>query len=119
VWNERRMGTPFLDAYERALIEHGIDYGVVRHQDAASPEKIARFFGTIPFAQIVLPNAQRFDREGLFGRALSSSYVPAKGHPNHEAMMRALGEVFDLHQEGGHVTFEYDTRAYVAKLGDH
>jgi SAM-dependent methyltransferase len=117
VWNERRMGTPFLDAYEHALLEHGIDYGAVRHQDAASPEKIAQFFGATPFSEIVLPNAQRFDRQGLFGRALSSSYVPAKGHPKHEAMMAALGLVFERHHSDGLVTFEYDTRAYVALLG--
>ncbi len=116
VWNDRRTGTAFLDAYERALFEHGLDYGSVRHQDTASPQKIASFFGAIPFMCVTLPNEQRLDRAGLCGRALSSSYVPQKGHPKHEAMMHALGELFDRHQTDGHVTFDYDTRAYVAKI---
>ena len=116
VWNERRTGTALLDAYERALFEHGLDYGSVRHQDTASPTMLASFFGTIPFTTLVLPNAQRLDRAGLFGRARSSSYVPQKGHSKHDAMMHALGELFDRHQTDGHVTFDYDTRVYVAAI---
>ncbi len=116
VWNDRRIRGAFLEAYERLLFDHGIDYANVRHQDAASPEKIGAFFDGAPYEKIVLPNEQRFDRAGLVGRALSSSYVPQKGHAKHDAMMRALNELFDAHQDNGHVLFEYDTRAFVGRL---
>jgi SAM-dependent methyltransferase len=116
VWNERRSDDPFLAAYERVLFEHGIDYAAVRHQDAASADKVRAFFGDTAIDEIVLPNEQRFDREGLFGRALSSSYVPAPGHPKHEGMMRALGELWETHGGAGEVVFRYDTRAYVGRL---
>jgi SAM-dependent methyltransferase len=116
VWNERRTDAPFLAAYERALFEHGIDYAAVRHQDAASKDKVSAFFGDRAIDEIVLPNEQRFDREGLFGRALSSSYVPPPGHPKHEAMMHALALLWDTYGRAGHVLFRYDTRAYVGRL---
>lgn len=116
LYNDRRMTGPFLEGYERVLLEHGLDYASVRHQDAASPEKVAAFFGDWPMTTIVLPNEQRFDRDGLVGRALSSSYVPQRGHPKHDAMMRALDELFAAHQVDGRVVFEYDTRAFVARV---
>jgi SAM-dependent methyltransferase len=116
VWNERRTDDAFLAAYERALFEHGIDYAAVRHQDAASAEKVRAFFGDRPIEEFALPNEQRFDREGLFGRALSSSYVPSPGHPKHEAMMRALAELWQTYGGAGHVAFRYDTRTYVGRL---
>jgi hypothetical protein len=55
-----------------------------------------------------LPNAQVLDREGLRGRAFSSSYV-AHGVADKDAFARALDRLFDAHQEGGKVTFDYRT----------
>ena len=114
VWNERLTEGAFLEAYEGALLEHAIDYAKVDHRniDAAAIEP---FFGG-PFEQLVFENAQRFDREGFLGRALSSSYVPQRGHPKHEAMMAALGRIFDAHEQGGAVEFRYRTVLYLGAL---
>jgi SAM-dependent methyltransferase len=115
LWNERRIRGPFLEAYERLLVESGVDYLRVRHQDAASPEIVRAFYDREPRVH-VFENVQRFDREGLLGRARSSSYVPKPGAPGHDAFFSALGALFDAHAENGVVAFEYDTRMYVGAL---
>ena len=50
----------------------------------------------------------RLDRQGLFGRVYSSSYV-AHGVADREAFDRALGALYDRYQQGGAVEFVYRT----------
>jgi SAM-dependent methyltransferase len=115
VWNERTMGSPFLQAYEALLIRVSPDYAAVRHQDRASPEVVRAFFATPP-REHVFPNAQTLDRDGHFGRALSSSYVPKSG-PAHDEVMRGLEELWNTYGAAtGSVTWTYDTRMYVSEL---
>ena len=114
MWNERQTDTPFLRAYEAALHEHGIDYDKVDHRNV-DREKLVAFFRA-PFDTIEFKNTQRFDREGFVGRALSSSYVPQKGHPKHDAMMRALGRIFEEHAVDGFALFRYLTFVHVGQL---
>lgn len=109
LWNERRVDTPFLRAYEDALLSRSADYARVRHENV-TPAEIARFFGREP-ASRVAPNHQDFDRAGLIGRAMSSSYVPKEG-PDHDALVRELERMFDEHNERGVVRFAYDTRLF-------
>jgi len=59
---------------------------------------------------------QDFDYAGLEGRLLSSSYTPGPDHPSHAPMLRELRRIFDAHQAGGHVAFEYNTRLYFGQL---
>lgn len=116
VWNERRLtGTPFLEGYEALLRQYGTDYAAVTHREM-SPEKLAAFFAPATMHSASFENRQRFDFEGLRGRLLSSSYTPEAGHPNHAPMLAALRELFDAHQEGGKVSFDYDTRLYYGHL---
>jgi SAM-dependent methyltransferase len=117
IWNDRPMsGTPFLDAYERMLLTHSPDYRKVRHQDTASDEVIARFFAPNPFQQIVLPNEQVFDLDGLRGRLWSSSYAPLPGQPGHDEMAEEIVRIFDAYNDNGVVHFLYDTRIYAGRL---
>ncbi len=115
VWNERLVTSPLLAAYEQALQEHAIDYARVDHRNV-DVERIQTFFGHPDLATATFPNAQSFGREGFFGRALSSSYVPKEGHPQHAAMMAALARIFDEHQKDGRVVFEYVTRAFAGRV---
>lgn len=114
VWNERLTNSAFLDAYESLLLRVSPDYAEVRHQDRASPELVRSFFPSAP-AVHVFPNAQVLDRDGLFGRALSSSYVPKSG-PRHDEVLRGLAELWDHFGTSGTVTWEYDARLYVGTL---
>jgi SAM-dependent methyltransferase len=115
LWNERRTGsTPFLRDYEELLLTYGTDYQEVRHENVY--ENIAAFFAPGDFQHESFENLQVFDYEGLKGRLLSSSYVPAEGQPRCAEMLDALRRVFDAHQQAGCVVVEYDTRVYYGQM---
>jgi SAM-dependent methyltransferase len=115
IWNERRLdSTPFLRAYEDLLLRYGTDYEKVRHENVAG--EIAQFFAPARVQLKNLENFQHFNFESLKGRVLSASYTPEQGHPNFEAMLRELEEIFDTHQSDGVVSFEYETRVYYGHL---
>jgi SAM-dependent methyltransferase len=115
LWNDRRTdGSAFARAYEALLREFGTDYEQVRHRSGDAREPRELFGG--PYQTCSFPNAQRFDFAGLRGRVLSSSYTPAADDPRREAMLEALREIFDTHQEDGHVRFDYDTKLYLGHI---
>lgn len=117
LWNARRTsGTAFLEGYERLLLERATDYAAVRHQNVAASDAIERFFGR-PAKRWSTRNVQRFDWEGLRGRAASSSYVPAPGHAAHDAFYAELRALFDRTNDDAHVAFEYDVDVYYERIG--
>ncbi len=114
VWNVRRgSGTPFLEAYEALLAEHGTDDG----GRARIEGTVDAFFGAgrYYYAEANLPNSQRLDLRGFKGRLLSSSRVPAEDEPGSAAMLRDLKRIFRAHESGGEVTIEYDTLVYCGR----
>jgi SAM-dependent methyltransferase len=115
IWNERRLdSTPFLRDYESLLRRYGTDYHKVRHENVSG--EIAQFFAPHTFVLKTLENRQQFDFESLKGRLCSSSYTPEPGHPNFAPMLLKLEEIFDLNNNRGTVSFEYDTRIYYGRL---
>jgi len=117
LWNARReRGSPFLDGYETLLLEKATDYAKVRHQNVAASDAVDRFFGR-PAKKWSTTNVQRFDWEGLRGRAASSSYVPAAGHPAHDAFYGELRALFDRTNEQGRVAFEYQVDVFYERIG--
>ena len=113
VWNERKTGsTPFLCDYEELLLRFGTDYKEVRHEQTA----VAEFFDPFPFQERIFDWQQIFDYEGIEGRLMSSSYAPPPEHPNHLPMLRELRRIYDLHQQDGRVSFQYDTRMFYGRL---
>jgi SAM-dependent methyltransferase len=115
LWNERITDSPpFLRAYEQLLLDYGTDYADVRHE--RTTEAVNEFFDPTPFQERVFDIRQEFDYAGLEGRLLSSSYAPGPGHPKHAPMLAALRGIFDAHQSGGRVGFDYKTRVYFGRL---
>src|ERR1043165_7794720 len=116
VWNDRRTeGTPFLENYEHLLLEYGTDYREVSVRYAE--EKLLRaFYGPAGFREKTFANRQVLDFEGLRGRLVSSSYSPEPGDPHFEPMIRELRAVFERHQQGGLISFDYDTRVFYGQL---
>jgi SAM-dependent methyltransferase len=115
IWNERSTdATPFLREYEELLMTYGSDYQDVRHERAT--KAIHEFFALSPFEQSSFENVQEFDFATLMGRLLSSSYTPQPGDPKHEPMLKELKGIFERHQKGGIVRFEYETRVYYGRL---
>lgn len=115
VWNQRRCDTPFLRAYETLLVAHCPDYPQIGASHAAE-ERVAALFAPAGYGQATFAHEQQFDRAGLIGRALSSSYVPISG-PRRDAFVGELGALFDAHAESGRVRFGYDTRVFYGKPG--
>ncbi len=115
VWNDRKTeATPFLVEYEKLLKTYATDYSKVDHKQI-DDAVVREFFGHAP-SKAAFPSAQEFDFTGLKGRLLSSSYAPEKGQPGHDEMLSSLENLFNAHQENGHVEFVYDTVVYYGKL---
>jgi|SRR5215211_212294 len=116
IWNRRRKDdTPFLAAYERLLETYKKDRDraeIWRRGD----EMASALFGPGSFEEATLYNEQVVDLDGLKGRLLSISYVPAEGEPGSDEMLRDAEEIFDDHQSGGRVSIEYDTKVYYGQL---
>lgn len=116
LWNNRLTDTSaFLRAYEELLMHGSTDYSQVDHKNITD-EVLQEFFQHREFKLKVFHNQQVFDLEGLRGRALSSSYVPAQGHPSHAAFMQELDAIFREHNRDNRVAFEYDTQVYYGQL---
>ena len=117
VWNARRAaGTPFLEGYEKLLLDHGTDYRLVGHR-GIGPDRLAAFFGG-PYETRRGENFQDLDLDGLRARLLPSSYVPAAGKPGHDAILAGLADLFERHQHAGRVRLEYDVDLFLGPLGE-
>jgi ubiquinone/menaquinone biosynthesis C-methylase UbiE len=112
-WNVRGSSA-FLDDYDRLLRQHSAEYSVLDKPAQtlaalrARPEP--RDLREAEFAYV-----QTFDRDGLFGRAYSSSYV-VHGIADHAAFDRALEALFSRHAREGRVRFAYRTLALWFRL---
>jgi ubiquinone/menaquinone biosynthesis C-methylase UbiE len=122
VWNLRK-DTPFLRDYEDFLVRFAPDYGQVHMRERAEEPSVRAFFAPEVPVDARFDHEQRLDEAGLRGRLLSSSYAPRAGHPLHEPMMTALGEVFARHATAGPgegralvVPFAYETVVWYAPL---
>ncbi len=108
IYNNRRLGgDPFHDAYERFILDFGIDYGAVKQQHVGR-KRLAQFFGPSPMTCVSIPNAQSLSFEALEGRLLSASYIPQPGHPRFDEMHAAIQHLFADTQSHGTVTMHHD-----------
>lgn len=115
MWNDRRTDTThFLQAYEDFIKMFATDYLQVNHKNI--DEKIFNSFFENHYQMESFLNYQYFDLEGLKGRILSSSYMPAEGHKDFDFMMSVLKKIFTRFAEDGKVTIEYDTKLYYGIL---
>lgn len=115
MWNERQLETTeFLRDYERLLLEYGTDYNQVRHENVTA-EILGEFFQA-EFKQKVFQNHQILDFEGLKGRMLSSSYVPAEESPRFGEMIKTLESLFTKHQKNDTIQISYDTNVFYGLL---
>jgi SAM-dependent methyltransferase len=114
IWNERQLdSTPFLIEYEQFIIRHAKDYAVVRHENIHA-EQLTDFLGD-DMNTASFENMQLFDFDGLRGRLLSSSYIPAAGEKGHALMIDELQALFAKHAESGKIKVLYDTKVYYKK----
>jgi SAM-dependent methyltransferase len=108
IYNHRRMGgDAFHQAYERILMQFGVDYSSVKNQDLGR-DRLAQFFAPSEMKCAVFANSQTLTREGLEGRILSSSYIPRPGQERFDEMQVEIRKLFDEFQSGGLVTIRYE-----------
>ncbi len=116
IWNDRKLeGSLFLEAYEKLLIDFGVDYMAVRHNNIDENE-LSRFFGPVEMDKATFPSEQSFDYDSLLGRLMSSSYAPQPGHANYAPTVAALRTLFDETNEDGQVRMEYETVVFFGQL---
>lgn len=115
IWNERKTASDFEKEYDELIIRHARDYTQVDHRNIHT-EDIEAFFAPNPVRLEVFANKQVFDFEGLKGRLLSSSYMPARDEEGYEAMLADLRDLFDCYEAAGTIAIHYDTKVYVGTL---
>jgi ubiquinone/menaquinone biosynthesis C-methylase UbiE len=116
IYNNRRLGgDPFHEAYERFLLEFGIDYAAVKGQHMGR-RRMAQFFAPSAMQCTAFPNAQALTLEGLRGRVMSSSYIPKEHHPRFAEMQAALERLFVENESGGTVTMVHESMVCYAQL---
>lgn len=114
IWNERQLETTdFLRGYERLLKKYATDYESVRHENI-DQERLGDFFES-GYEVATFPNVQVFNFDGLRGRMLSSSYMPAAEHASFPALEKELNELFAKYAESDRIKVFYDTNIYYKK----
>ena len=103
-------------AYNEIAETYIPEYKRVVHTNQASVAIIADFFAPHPVQTHTFSNSQTFDYPALRGRLLSSSYTLPEDHPDHPAMLTALKQAFDQHQDSGWVEFKYVTEVFWGKF---
>ena len=112
-WNIREHSTPFLRAYEQFLTSWCPLYPVASADDTAA--RILAHSAVSAQREKDFAHMQRFDKDGLLGRAWSSSYV-VHGVDDDAGFNAALGQLFDEYQKDGAIEFRYRTVALAFEL---
>ena len=116
IWNSRHVTTkPFLREFESLLKEYANDYAKVDHRNI-NAEVLGKFFASGTYKRFVVYNEQLLDEEGLEGRVLSASYMPAEGDAKFQSMREALRALFGKYNDSGFVRLEYDTEIHIGQV---
>jgi SAM-dependent methyltransferase len=90
---------PQIDAYEKLMSTHGIDYTRVRSGYRTYDRTETLFDGEVHQDQ--LPGQRQLDWDSFRGHTMSLSVSPQPGHPAHAAFDRALRDYFDTYARAG------------------
>lgn len=112
-WNVRGTGA-FHEEYDLLLRAHSAEYSILS-KPASTLAAIKARPEVVEALEAAFSYVQPLDRDGLRGRAYSSSYV-IHGVARRDDFDRALGELFERHQVGGRVEFRYRTIALCWRL---
>lgn len=97
---------------EKLLDDFALDHPPHLHR--SEQHEVAFFDGLASVHRFT--HAHMLDVESLRGRIRSNSYLPAEGHPQHDAMMTRLDAIFARHQQAGAVRIAYEAVAVVGTL---
>lgn len=115
VWNERLALSGFEKEYDTLIVRNGKDYVSVDHRNI-DEHAIQAFCSPAKVSLEIFSNRQVFDFEGLKGRLLSSSYMPAETDEGYNKLIKELKQLFNRYQQDGMVQINYATKVYVANF---
>ncbi len=110
MWNDRDMTDDFPSAYEAIAIRYAPDYAKVGHRKSDNQAPTAAWFEPSTYGYVEVPNPQRITLEVAKARMASSSYMPSRGHPDFEPMLRDVEQLFEQYQQGGTASMAHVTR---------
>jgi hypothetical protein len=113
MWNVRAH-TPFMRAYE-ALLD-GVAVFRTTPQPGPTMAALEATPGLLEMSRWRTAHQQRLDREGLHGRAASSSYVAHASPAERVSIREGLDRLFDTYATAGAVEFAYDTTVLSFRL---
>lgn len=113
LWNVR-ADTPFMRAYE-ALLD-GVAVFRTTPQPGPTMAALEAAPGLREMSRWRTAHQQRLDREGLHGRAASSSYVAHASPAERVSIREGLDRLFDTYATAGEVEFSYDTTVLSFRL---
>jgi len=105
VWNERLNSEGFGPAYQEIVNRYKMEAEPVSHA-SVSTAALEGFFAPLKPRWVRIEHASYYDREGIIGRMVSSSYMPNTS-PQKEAMISALDEAFAACAVHGQVALRY------------
>jgi SAM-dependent methyltransferase len=115
IWNERELDSnDFQRDYEKVLLEFGTDYELVRHEQITKAVLEKAF--ELEFKHADYENSQVLDFEGMRGRILSSSYMPAPEHPRFGELIEKLKSLFAEHQKNDRIQVFYKTNIFYTQF---
>lgn len=114
VWNERDESDAFTREYGAIIRETANDHPAERRLEASRAIYETSLFGSV--RHLRFPFEQRFDGDGLLGRARSASYLPSEGAA-YDVMRDALMRLHTKWRDGeGLVTLRYVTEVFTADV---
>jgi ubiquinone/menaquinone biosynthesis C-methylase UbiE len=115
IWNiKNSKSSPLMQDYEKFLLDYGTDYKEIRHENVGDKE-FKKFFDS-GYTKKLFDNEQVLDYDGLKGRILSASYIPAEGEPGFRPMIEELKKLFHNHNQNGKVKIIYFAEIVWGKL---
>lgn len=114
VFNTRVVdANAFSLGYEELLRTRAVDYTRVDHR-LVDAGRLDAFFDD--YREWRHRWIKLHDIDGVVGLSGSSSYTPARDHPDHDAFYTALRALFAAHAKDGDVEFLYETEAYLGRV---
>jgi len=114
-WNVRLNKGAFSHEYEALIDRFALDYRGTAGGIPKGPGVLGEFFGAAP-AELIMPNQQVLSAEGFRQRFFSCSYIPAVDSPLEPEITAEVDRLFDLYQQEGKLTINYETRLYWGRL---
>ena len=112
LWNVRDETDSFTREYGEIMFDHSTNTSdEVKRGVSGKKLLMSPLFQSV--AVMEFQNNQKLDREGLFGRAFSTSYAPREGKLK-ASLEESLEALFKTHATTGRVNLKYITSVYIA-----